>query len=202
MRKMAILRILKRQVVIEYSLTGQKLEEPRKMAETLLVELIRAGYLANNKWPESAIDEVAAILDRYLQLRHYSLHEVARSGRFFQQKIRLVKNEMEVRTELINWLMGMAASEIEEKLNYSQSTEVIVGYMYQVLQDSLQLPADLPYDEDLSIQIYLAIYRNFLKLDDEDILNYQLLKYYFPIWQEINEVQCSGPVVFLPLLFR
>ncbi|KKR14869.1 MAG: hypothetical protein UT42_C0016G0008 [Candidatus Falkowbacteria bacterium GW2011_GWA2_39_24] len=186
MRKGAILRILKRQVVIESSLTGQKQEDPHKIATVLLVELIRAGYLANNKLPESLIDEVAVILERYLVLKDRSLQHIVASRKFFNKEIKKIQNEMDAKTELTSWIMGMAASEIEEHLSYDQSLEVVVGYMYQVLNDYIALPGDLPYDEDLSIQVYLGIYRNFLQLDDEDVLSYILLKYYYPTWGQIK----------------
>ena len=191
LRKGAILRILKRQVLIEGSLTGQKQENPLKIASNLLIELIRAGYLPNNKLPEKLIKEVSDILERYIELKNRSLEQIATSGQFFNKEIKQIKNEMEAKTDVTNWIIGMAASEIEERLSYSQSLEATVGYLYQVLNHNISLPGDLPYDDDLSIQIYLGIYRNFLKLNDEDVLSYVLLKYYYPTWSEIKLSEIS-----------
>jgi len=39
----------------------------------------------------------------------------------------------------------------------------------------------------LSIQLYLSIYRNFLKLNDNDVLSYILFRYYYPEWGEADE---------------
>ncbi|MFH1412715.1 MAG: hypothetical protein ABIG10_01660 [bacterium] len=186
LRKGAILRILKRHVVIESSLTGNKAEDVNKLSASLLSELIRAGYLANNKLPVSSIDDVAVILDKYLKLKNYALMRVG-TDKFFYKNTKLIRNETETRTELTNWIVGMVASEVEEYLSYSKATEVTVGYMYQLINNNIRLPADLPYDDDLPIQVYLGIYRNFLKLDDYDLLSYVLLKYYYPTWGKMPD---------------
>ena len=52
LRRSSILRRLKRQIIIEGPLKILKSEE---IAKNLLVEMIRAGYLANNKLPETKI---------------------------------------------------------------------------------------------------------------------------------------------------
>ena len=64
LRKNSILRTLKRQVVIEGSLKTINAEE---VAKNLLIELIRAGYLPNNKLPETKIGEIAVIVKKYLE---------------------------------------------------------------------------------------------------------------------------------------
>ncbi len=70
LRRSAILRILKRQVIIEAPL---KILKPEDMAKNLLIELIRAGYLPNNKLPETKIFELAPVIEKYLKLRQESL---------------------------------------------------------------------------------------------------------------------------------
>ncbi len=66
LRKNAIARILKRQVVIEGVLKVQSTED---LSQHLLAELIRASYLPNNSLPEAKVSEVARILDKYLKLK-------------------------------------------------------------------------------------------------------------------------------------
>src|SRR6056297_3654437 len=61
LRKDAIERILKRQIVIESMLKASKGEE---IAKHLLVELIRAGYLPNNKIPESKVNEIGRVIEK------------------------------------------------------------------------------------------------------------------------------------------
>ncbi len=187
LRKGAIVRILKRQLVIEGSLTGQKEEDPFKLAKNLLVELIRAGYLSNGQLPESKIDDLAAILYRYLFLRKRAINKIVNSGRFLNKNIKRLNDENDARSLVTAWLIGMAASEIEETLSYNPATEAFVTEMFNVLKRSIVLPADLPFEGDLPIQIYLSIYRNFLKLDDQDVLAYILFRYYYPEWSQADE---------------
>lgn len=187
LRKGAILRILKRQLVIEGSLIGQKEEDPFKLSENLLIELIRAGYLQNGSLPESKINDIAAILNRYLFLKKKAINKVATSRQFLNKKLKRFNDEINARSLITNWLIGMAASEIEENLGYNQATEVFIGEMFNALRRDIALPADLPFEEDLPIQIYLSIYRNFLKLNDNDVLFYILFRYYYPEWPEADE---------------
>ncbi|MFH0840445.1 MAG: hypothetical protein V1865_00450 [bacterium] len=182
LRKEAIARILKRKIVLQGSITGNREEDPEKIAHQLLIELIQAGYLGNNELPETKIEEVANILDRYIKLKEHGLKYIAKDN-FFSRK----GTEVEGKTEATNWIIGMAASEIEENLNKNQATDMIVGHMYEVLNQNIDLPADLPYEKDLSIQILLSIYRNFLNLNDKDVLSYVLLKYYYNDWLISND---------------
>lgn len=200
LRKNAIFRILKRQVILDTPLGSNYQEEATKLASNLIIELIRAGYLPNNQLPEETIAKTEAILDRYIKLKHYSLQKVISSGTFLGKDIKKIKNELEAKTELTNWIVGMAASEIEEYLGYSETTEATVGYMYQLLHNSISLPADLPYEQDLPIQIYLGIYRNYLKLDDYDVLSFILLKYYYPTWEQMPDEEIAVVARRLSLL--
>ena len=81
--------------------------------------------------------------------------------------------------------MSLAACEIEENLAPNKIKQIIVKNMFDVLSKNIKLPADLPYDDDLAIQIYLSIDRNFLKFDAE-MLNFVLFKYYNENWLDIN----------------
>jgi hypothetical protein len=187
LRKGAIVRILKRQLVIEGTLTGQKEEDPFKLAENLLIELIRAGYLSNGTLPETKISDLAAILNRYLVLKKRAINKIVNSGEFLNKGLKHFADEGTARSLVTTWLIGMAASEIEENISYSQATAAFVTEMFNVLRRTISLPADLPYEEDLPIQIYLSIYRNFLKLNDPDVLSYVLFRYYYPDWSEADE---------------
>jgi len=187
LRKGAILRILKRQLLIEGSITGQREEDTVKLATNLLVELIRAGYLSNGTLPETKISDIAKILSRYLFLEKRAINKIINSGEFLNKDIRRQGDEARARSMIVNWLIGMAASEIEENLGYNQATESFVGEMFSALSRTISLPADLPYEDDLPIQIYLSIYRNFLNLNDSDVLAYILFRYYYPDWSEADE---------------
>lgn len=81
--------------------------------------------------------------------------------------------------------MGLAAAEIEEHIGYNQATRAIVLAMYRMLEKRVELPTSLPYERDLPIQIYLAIYRNFLKFD-KDMLALILFRYFNADWENIS----------------
>lgn len=66
LRKNAIARILKRQVIIEGVI---KEVDAQNLSHHLLTELIRGGYLPNNEIPERKIYEIGNLLDKYIQLK-------------------------------------------------------------------------------------------------------------------------------------
>jgi len=163
LRRSSILRILKRQVIIEGPL---KTPQPEDIAKNLLVELIRAGYLPNNKLPETKIGELAKVIDKYLRLKQESSAKI----------------DEEKRSHEINkWILNMASAEIEEKLNVDPICQTTVGNMYELLSGRITLPEDSIYQSDREIQIYLSIHRIFMKFDD-DMLEFLLLKYYNAGW--------------------
>ena len=176
LRKDGIARILKRQIVVERLLKAVSEEDAAEIAKDLLTELIRAGYLQNNKLPESKIDELAAIIHKYLLWRKLSLSKITGLSGWGR-----VKDEMEVKTKVNNWLIGLMASEIEADLSQDHRTADMVNGLYQLLLDVIKLPPTSQHEADLPIQIYLALYRQWLQYDD-DMLGFILLKYFQPEW--------------------
>jgi hypothetical protein len=170
LRKNSILRILKRQIIIEGPLKALKAED---IAKNLLVELIRAGYLPNNKLPETKIGELALIIDKFLRLRFYSLPDIA---------------DEKKKHEVSKWLLALASSEIEEKLNINLALQTTVSNMYELLSGHIVLPEDSIYKTDKEIQIYISIHRIFMKFDS-DMLDFLLLKYYNANWAEATEAE-------------
>lgn len=184
LRKDAIFRILKRQLVIEGTVRLTRAEDNRTIAHHLLIELIRAGYLPNKTLPETKIDDVAAIINKYTTLRALAFQAAASQVNFFTNNHH--PKSFDNRSDITNWLMGLAAADIEEHIGYNEATRTIVLAMYQMLEQRIELPDTLPYDRDLQIQIYLAIYRNFLKFD-EDMLSLILFRYFNADWEHISE---------------
>jgi len=174
LRKNAIERILKRLIVIEGSIT---VKNSKNIASHLLTELIRAAYLPNGKIEEDKIDEVAVILEKYLKLRIYS------------QPI-IKKMSMKESSDMVNWILAIAASDIEEQLGRNKIDLTVVDYMYEILSTHVKLPEDFNYEKDRDIQIYLSVYRNFLKFD-KDMLTYILFKYYNKSWQNPSDEEIS-----------
>jgi hypothetical protein len=190
LRKNAIARILHRQVVIE---GGTKSGDSTKIAEHLLVELIRGSYLANNQIPEDKIAEVGRMLDKYIYLRNQIVAQI--SVEFsLKTDIGKAKDLINNKNRLVRWLLNLAACEIEENLAPNKVKQAIVNNLFDFLTKKIKLPKDLPYGEDLEIQIYLSIARNFLKFD-EDMLSFVLFKYYNGEWLDFNQQEAQSDAV-------
>jgi len=168
LRKNSILRNLKRQILIEGSLKAINDEE---LAKSLLVELIRAGYLPNNKLPETKIGEIAVVIRKYLDLRLYGLAKIT---------------DEKTKDKISQWIFNLAASEIEEKLNTDPVMQVAIGNIYELLSGQIILPGSSVYQADREIQIYLSIHRIFMKFDN-DMLEFLLLKYYNANWHKATD---------------
>ncbi|MCU0680564.1 MAG: hypothetical protein MUF50_04660 [Planctomycetes bacterium] len=177
LRKNAIARILKRQIVIEGTLKSVNSQE---IASHLLVELIRAAYLPNNKIPEQKITEVATLIDKYIILKLESLHALDSSSLSTK-----MKNIIKESNKLVNWLIDLVACEIEEILLEDKVKQVASSNLFDFLSKNITLPPDSPYASDLEIQIYLSICRNFAKFD-ADMLRLVLFKYYNSGWTSFS----------------
>lgn len=174
LRKNAIKRILKRQIMIEGALKNYDSEE---VSKHLLTELIQAGYLENNKIPEAKIGEVGILLDKYIKLRHYFKENYPAHN--------LGNKESKERNKLVNWIISLAATEIEENLNSTPLRQAVIANMFSVLSRIIKLPPDLSYQKDLDLQIYLSISRSYLKLDLE-MQSFLAFKFYNS-WEEAQE---------------
>ncbi len=182
LRKNAIARILRRQVMIEGVVM---VTDSEGIANHLLVELIRASYLPNNKIPETKIREVAKLLEKYIRLKDQMVSKINTSLNL-KTDINKAKDLINQKNHLVRWLLNLAACEIEENLAPNREKQMIVNNLFDVLSESIKLPEDLPYADDLDIQIYLSIGRSYLKLD-EDMLSFVLFKYYNSEWISLHE---------------
>lgn len=175
LRKDAILRILRRLIVIEGAISIQQLNID-DVAKNLLTELIRAGYLPNNKIPETKIDEISTVIEKYIKLRKYSSVDKTATHK--------------EKSEIIKWILVMAACDIEERLGRSRIDQVIIGNMYEYLKDKIRLPEGSPYEQDKDIQLYISIHRLFLKFD-KDLVGFILFKYYNCDWRQAGEKEIA-----------
>lgn len=174
LRKNAIKRIVKRQLFIEGVIKESSAEE---MAVGLLTELIQAGYLPNNKVPETKISEVRDLLNKYIDLKKGFKKT---SFLNFEEN----KKEREARNKMLEWLMGLLAAELDGIFDRNPIKKAAVLNLFEGLNKIIKLPPELPYENQLKIQIYLSLGRTFLKLD-EDTLSLITFKYYTG-WDEIN----------------
>jgi len=171
LRKNAIERILRRQILIEGTFKVSDLNS-EEISRHLLTELIRAAYLPNNTIPETKIQEIGLVVQKYLNLKNYII-----------KRKNLNYNE---KNNLGNWVLSLAASDIEGKLERNKVDKVIVDYMYDILTENIILPEKSPYQEDNEIQIYIGIYRNFMKFDQE-MISFLLFKFFNSNWQNASE---------------
>ncbi len=173
LRKNAIFRILKRQLVIEGGILANKVDS-QSISKHLLTELIRAAYLPNNKVPEAKIEEVAGIIEKYIKLRKEGVGH---------------KEEGD-KKDLTGWIITMAACDIEERLGRKKVDQTIISNLYEILSKIIKLPEDSPFKHDREIQIYIAIHRALLKFDN-DLTGFILFKYYNPNWREASESEIA-----------
>lgn len=169
LRKNAIERILKRQIIIEGVIKKLNSED---IAKHLLTELIRAAYLPNNQVPEIKINEISQVITKYIILKEHCEANA--------------KGDVKANNTPVGWIMALAASDIEERLCGSAVDQTVVSNMYDVLSDIIKLPADLPYERDKDIQIYIGVHRSLLKFD-RDMIAFIIFKHYNPDWQKASE---------------
>ncbi|MGI6374225.1 MAG: hypothetical protein ACOX0C_02725 [Patescibacteria group bacterium] len=182
LRKNAIARILRRQIMIEGVIKEASSEQ---LATHLLTELIRGSYLPNNQIPEAKIGEIETILEKYIYLRD-QVSENLSPTLSFKADLATARDLINKKNKINNWLLVLAACEIEENLSPNKVKQVIVNNLFEVLSKNIELSTGLPYRQDLAIQIYLSIGRTYLK-SDEDLLSFVLFKYYNAGWLEIGQ---------------
>ncbi len=186
LRKNAIKRIFRRQILIEGMVKSSKGGD---ISYHLLTELIQAGYLKNNSIPSEKVGEISLILEKYIRLKDYCFEK----KNFLSSFINLSSNKKETKKRtnkakniLLNWIIALAASEVEDNLTDDNIQREMVVNMFGILKDTVKLPGSMPYKDDLNIQIYLSIARNFMNFDD-DLLSFVLFKYYNKDWSSTSD---------------
>lgn len=176
LRKNAIERILKREIIIQGTFKFKKVESS-EVSKHLLTDLIRAGYLPNDTIPESKIDEISLVIDKYIKLKTISIQKIRPSDYLKKGDVNKANELLNIRNELATWILAVAASDIEDRLKIGSVDKLATEYMYKEISNIVELPKGNDYEKDLEIQILLGIYRNYLKYDRE-MLGRVLLKYY------------------------
>lgn len=139
LRKSAILRILKRQLILE--------RDADAISQHLVRELIGARYLPNKELPESLIADVA------LRVRKYQAIERARVGS----------------SAHLAWLLRVVVVEIEELLANGSRDKTFVTFLYERLAGRIRLRSESFPDTELRLQIYIACHRVLIKADDDTL---------------------------------
>ncbi len=167
LRKTAIERILKRR------LTVHKVRED--FAENFLAELVRGGHFPNNRISFDRVDEIQAIIQKYVFIAERFRERQQRNGK-----------------DSTDWLFSMAAVEIEEALSLPRREHALIELMTEDLENRTQLIArkhetGRPLAEgEKKLQIYVAVQRALFKLDAVTIA-YHILEKFYPDWKTPTE---------------
>ena len=159
LRKNAFKRVLKRRLANKSS--------AKKITAPMVFELIRGGYLENENVSENKIIKVEKIVNKYILLLNAYNNKNEKSDK-----------EIGV---YLDWVLGIAACEIEEVFASRAKDEAMAEYMYQVMSENIAWSGKIAKEEK-SIQIYIAIQRALLK-SDREIITYRLIDLYHPNWK-------------------
>lgn len=175
-RRTAIERKLKRRLITEIS--GLSLVanlKPDKIAEALVLESIRGGHLPNDQIPQSKIEDVQHILEKYIYiLKHLSIAKNRSS-------------DVKLKVQFYNWLLEIAACEIEETLAPPLKENALINSMVKVMEERIRIkPEGAISEEEKRIQIFIAVHRTLFHLDSP-IISYRLLKWQHPKWINMPE---------------
>ncbi|MCX6740669.1 MAG: hypothetical protein NTZ49_05600 [Candidatus Parcubacteria bacterium] len=167
LRKSAVFRILKRRF-----LGGG---DYYKMGENVIKELISARYLENNKLPESLIVDVAQVIEKY---------DLLYTG---------VENRHGIKAalSLYDWILNIAACEIEEVIVPASKTKVLVRFMYDEVRERIEVVSLRTLsEEEKNLQIFLAVNRSLVK-SDKPMLEYLIIKLWHADWKNNYQLVLS-----------
>jgi len=165
MKRAAISRNLKRRLFLT--------KESKAIAEPLVLDLIRGGHFPNDQIPETKINDIEKILDKYI---------------FILDNAKIPENK---KLSFANWLINIAACEIEETLSSSRKEIILIEYMTRLMNERIIVQerraisfGGLSAQEKYN-QIFIAVQRALFKLD-APIITYFLLKKKFPHWSQLS----------------
>lgn len=171
MRRTAIIRKLKRRF-LDMELNNFTTEH---VAEPLIMEFIRGGWFLNDTIEESKIADVQRIIEKYVFiLKTNPESKKGKAGLHFYDQ-----------------LLEICACEIEETLAPSLKEMALIEYMFAHMQERIRVH-DAVYEsgklgrQETDLQIYIAVQQALFKFDNP-IINYNLIKYKYPHWDNPTE---------------
>ena len=172
MRRAAIIRKLKRRFL---DLEINNFSEEENIAELLVLELIRGGHFPNDKIEESIIGNIERVIGKYIFiLKNSPENKKGKAG-----------------LQFYDWLLEIAACEIEEVLAPPLKETALMDYMFELMKERIKInknvyEAGLLEKGDEDIQIYIALQQALFKLD-KPIISYNLIKYKYPQWNKAEQ---------------
>jgi hypothetical protein len=175
-RRTAIERILKRTLLSELSGIGPNSLDPDKITEPLIMEMIRSGYFSKGRVSKNKIPLAKESLAKYIYILNQSPVTQKTAGLNIKEKV-----------NFYNWILEIAACEIEEILEPAFKENALMTFMTSTLYERLKIkPKVVMTDEEILVQTYIAVHRSLFSLD-APIITYNLIKYYYPRWFENNQ---------------
>jgi len=171
-RRTATERVLKRRLLGGVAGLGLISDvKTKNVAEPLVTELIRGGHYPNNEIPRSRLVRIQKVLEKYA----YILKNSSLSGNGSKAGIKKKVN-------FYNWLLEIAACEIEEVLAPPLKENLMMEFMTKMIDRRIEVnPKKRISNDDKMIQTYIAVHKTLYHLD-APIINYHLLKYRYPEW--------------------
>jgi len=157
-RRYAITRILKRQLLLS--------TQAKPNVGGLLNELVLARYIQEQEVGEDAIDQVEAVIAKYLSAYQF-----------------LGSNGDASKAQARNWFLGIMAVEVEEVLGLLSHEETLMQAMVDELSLQFKFPKHYITPEQQEIFIFIATARTLLRADAE-LIAYFLIKRRYPAWLE------------------
>jgi hypothetical protein len=175
-RRTAIERILKRTLLSELSGIGPNSLDPDKITEPLIMEMIRSGYFSKGRVSKNKIPLAKESLAKYIYILNQAPVTQKMTGLNIKEKV-----------NFYNWILEIAACEIEEILEPAFKENALMTFMTSTLYERLKIkPKGVMTDEEILVQTYIAVHRSLFSLD-APIITYNLIKYYYPRWFENNQ---------------
>ena len=172
LRRNAIERFLKRNLIAELSKTNFIFKtNVAGISELLVRELIRGGHLPNDEIGQEKIPVVQKIVEKYLYLIKNAPFDT--SSFVFKKRV-----------NFYNWILEIAACEIEEVLSPPFKENALMEAMTLLMAERIRfVPENSLSEEEKVLQTNIAVHRTLFDLD-EAIIAYHLLKDRFPQWTE------------------
>jgi len=172
LRRAAIERILKRRLVSKlYGISIMPDVKAEEIAEPMALELMRSGYFENGRIGRSQVNELENILNKYIKIMNDS---------------RLPKSNEEAhvkkRINFYNWIIEIAACEIEELLSPNFKENALLNLMTNVLYKRIKItPSNTVEDMEKFLQTYIAVHRTLYNFDNA-MIAFNLIKIKYPFW--------------------
>ncbi len=172
MRRVAVERILKRRLLLR--------TKEQQIAELFIFELVRGGYFPNTPIEKVKIGVIQGILDKYI---------------FILDNLKKINLKHRSQGELYTDILAIAACEIEETLdpNFYLKQNALLNFTETIMNARIRIGERAQKsteitEKEIRIQIYIAVQQALFKLDSP-IINYNLIKRYYPLWLSASQDQ-------------